>query len=37
VRYSSVPDAIGAPGIAAEFDETNLGGFGVAVKVLVGR
>ena len=37
LRYSSVPDAIGAPGIAAEFDESNLGGFGVAVKVLVGR
>jgi opacity protein-like surface antigen len=37
VRYTSVPDAIGAPGIAAEFDETNLGGFGVAVKVLVGK
>jgi opacity protein-like surface antigen len=37
VRYSSVPDAIGAPGIAADFDETNLGGFGVAVKVLVGK
>ena len=36
-RYTSVPDAIGAPGIAGEFDETNLGGFGVAVKVLVGR
>jgi opacity protein-like surface antigen len=37
VRYTSVPDAIGAPGIAGEFKETNLGGFGVAVKVLVGR
>jgi opacity protein-like surface antigen len=37
VRYTSVPDAIGAPGIAGEFDETNLGGFGVAFKVLVGR
>jgi opacity protein-like surface antigen len=37
VRYSSVPDAIGAPGIASDFDETNLGGFGVAVKVLVGK
>ncbi len=37
VRYTSVPDAIGAPGIAGEFDETNLGGFGVAMKVLVGR
>ena len=37
VRYASVPDAIGAPGIAAEFDESSLGGFSVAVKVLVGR
>jgi opacity protein-like surface antigen len=37
VRYTSVPDAIGAPGIADDFDETNLGGFGAAVKVLVGR
>jgi opacity protein-like surface antigen len=37
VRYTSVPDALGAPGIAAEFDESNLGGVSVAVKVLVGR
>jgi opacity protein-like surface antigen len=37
LRYASVPDAIGAPGIAGEFDESNLGGVGVAVKVLVGR
>jgi opacity protein-like surface antigen len=37
VRYATVPDAIGAPGIAAEFDESNLGGFSVAVKLLVGR
>ncbi len=37
LRYTSVPDAIGAPGIAGEFDESNLGGVGVAVKVLVGR
>jgi len=37
VRYASVPDALGAPGIAAEFDESNLGGVSVAVKVLVGR
>jgi opacity protein-like surface antigen len=37
VRYASVPDALGAPGIAADFDESNLGGFSVAVKVLVGR
>ena len=37
VRYASVPDALGAPGIAADFDETNLGGYSVAVKLLVGR
>ena len=37
VRYAAVPDAIGAPGIAAEFGESDLGGFAVAVKVLVGR
>lgn len=37
VRYASVPDALGAPGIAADFDESNLGGVSVAVKVLVGR
>ena len=37
VRWTSVPDAIGAPGVAAEFDETNLGGVSVAVKLLVGR
>jgi opacity protein-like surface antigen len=37
VRYAAVPDAIGAPGIAGEFDESDLGGFSVAVKVLIGR
>ncbi len=37
VRYTSVPDALGAPGIADDFDESNLGGVGVAVKVMVGR
>lgn len=37
VRYASVPDALGAPGIAADFNESNLGGVSVAVKVLVGR
>jgi len=37
VRYASVPDALGAPGIAADFDESNLGGLSVAVKILVGR
>lgn len=37
VRYASVPDAIGAPGIAADFGESNLGGISIAVKFLVGR
>jgi opacity protein-like surface antigen len=37
IRYTSVPDALGAPGIADEFDESNLGGVGVAVKVMVGK
>ena len=37
VRYAAVPDAIGAPGIAAEFDESDLGGLSLAVKVLIGR
>lgn len=37
VRYASAPDALGAPGIAADFDESNLGGVSVAVKILVGR
>jgi opacity protein-like surface antigen len=36
-RFSSVPNAIGAPGIAGDFDETNLGGFGLAIKVGVGK
>jgi opacity protein-like surface antigen len=36
-RFSSVPNAIGSPGIAGDFDEHNLGGFGLAVKVGVGR
>jgi opacity protein-like surface antigen len=37
VRYAAVPDALGAPGISGEFDESNLGGLSVAVKVLIGR
>ena len=37
VRYASVPDAVGAPGVAADFGESNLGGVSVAVKLLVGR
>jgi opacity protein-like surface antigen len=36
VRYTSVPDALGAPGVSADFDESNLGGVSVAAKVLVG-
>jgi opacity protein-like surface antigen len=36
-RYSAVPDALGAPGISADFDESDLGGLSVAVKILVGR
>jgi opacity protein-like surface antigen len=37
LRYAAVPDALGAPGISAEFDESDLGGLSVAVKVLIGR
>jgi len=36
-RYIGVPDAIGAPGVAAEFNESNLGGFSLAVKVSIGN
>ena len=36
-RYEGVPDAIGAPGVAGEFGEKDLGGFGIGAKVLVGR
>jgi opacity protein-like surface antigen len=37
VRYAAVPDALGAPGVSAEFDESDLGGIAVAVKVMIGR
>jgi outer membrane protein W len=37
VRFAGVPNAIGAPGVAADFGESNLGGFSVALKVLVGN
>lgn len=37
VRYAWVPDALGAPGVSAEFDESDLGGVSVAVKVMIGR
>jgi opacity protein-like surface antigen len=36
-RYTGVPNAIGAPGVAAEFNESNLGGFSLALKVLIGN
>jgi hypothetical protein len=36
-RFTGVPDAIGAPGVAAEFNESNLGGFSLALKVSVGN
>ena len=35
-RYTGVPNALSG-GVAATFDEKNLGGFSVAVKVLVGN
>jgi opacity protein-like surface antigen len=39
VQWTSVPDALGQDpnGVSAAFDETNLGGVGVRVKVIVGR
>lgn len=37
VRYRRFGDAIGAGGVSAEFDETDLGSFGAALKVAVGR
>jgi hypothetical protein len=37
VQYTTVPDAIGAGGLSAEFDEDDLGGLIVRVRVLFGR
>ena len=37
VQYTTVPDALGIPGVSGEFGETNLGGLSLRVKVLVGR
>ena len=37
VQYTAVPDALGAPGVSADFDESNLGGVSVFVKLAVGR
>ena len=35
--YIVVPDALGATGVSAEFDEDDLGGWQLQVKILVGR
>jgi opacity protein-like surface antigen len=39
IQWTSVPDALGQDpnGVSAAFDETNLGGVGVRVKLVVGR
>jgi hypothetical protein len=37
VQYSRVPDALGAGGASAAFAESNLGGFGSRVRILIGR
>jgi opacity protein-like surface antigen len=37
VRYRRFNDALGVGGVSQVFDETSLGGFGVALKVAVGR
>lgn len=36
-RFSSFPDALGGGGVSADFDETDLGGAAVAVKLVLGR
>lgn len=36
-RFSSLPDALGAGGVSADFNETDLGGAAVAVKLVFGR
>ena len=37
VQYTTVPDALGAAGLSAEFDETDLGGLLVRARVIFGR
>ena len=37
LRYRRFSDAIGAGGASAAFEENDLGGFGVALKIAVGR
>ena len=36
-NWTTVPDAIGAAGVSAEFDESDLGGTSIRVKITVGR
>lgn len=36
-RFTSLPNAIGQAGVSKDFDETNLGGLGVAVKLAIGK
>jgi hypothetical protein len=35
--WTTVPDAIGSGGVSAEFNEDNLGGTSLRLKILVGR
>lgn len=37
VVWTSIPDALGEAGVSQAFDETNLGGTSVRVKVVIGR
>jgi hypothetical protein len=37
VQYTAVPDALGAGGLSAEFNEDDLGGVIVRARVLFGR
>lgn len=37
VTWATVPDAIGAGGVSAQFDETNLGGTSIRFKITIGR
>jgi hypothetical protein len=37
IAFSNVPDALGAGGVSAEFDEDNLGGTSYRLKISIGR
>ena len=36
-RYTSIPNALGIAGVSVDFDETDLGGIAVAVKLAIGK